>query len=643
VKSPRRQQFALSVAVAIGTACASAQPARQPARLSSESKFVESLGGQIESLRAGLGNGNDLKGALAKAQTLMDLTIAYASPDKNADLYRRAAECVRMTNLLWAGKADSATAAFFAANPETASAVAFAIGPDDDASGVLGVLGALRTRYPDRVGDRGQAAGTSELVAAMCVVYDDPPPHPTLPPFGFAERGPGGKAPLTAPKIDPVAVYDYFWTHQSRLLFGGATPSGLLIHEVDVHSTISDLEWALGHYAGNRAVGVLFDSIVYDTANLKRGTEKKAIAAGEYNLPGIKRYGGVCAEQALFATEVGKAIGVPTAYTTAQGPDLGHAWVGYLKQTGNGANGAASWDFSEGRYDDYEDIQGHVVDPQTHRTIPDAFVSLRAGLVSATPAQRRQAVALTDAAERVRTLSRGKVEFPPPYPQDWGTPAGKARPANSEAANEMLKQAVRLCAADERAWLRAADMAGKGELTQHDQNEWARAAMDMCGHKFPDFALAVITPMVRSIKDAHEQDRMWEWAFSQFNARPDLAAAARFEQGRAWEIAGDPGKAWDDYQDVINRFANEGSIVVQALAQGEKLLKKTGRPEAALGMYENAFRRISKPKKVSPGASTVSNYYRVGSRYASLLDAAGKTADAKRVRDMIGMQDAAGR
>ena len=115
----------------------------------------------------------------------------------------------------------------------------------------------------------------------------------------------------------------------------------------------------------------------------------------------------------------------------------------------------------------------------------------------------------------------------------------------------------------------------------------------------------------------------------------DLAAECRLRQGKLWAKAGDNARAFDAYKAVVERFANDGTSVVDALAALEQLLKKNGHPESVVGVYQDAFRRISRPENDSRQSFRSSNFFRVGMRYASALEAAGRKADAERVRKQL--------
>ena len=182
--------------------------------------------------------------------------------------------------------------------------------------------------------------------------------------------------------------------------------------------------------------------------------------------------------------------------------------------------------------------------------------------------------------------------------------------------------------------------ADKGVLSTAQKRQWAESVIKIAGRDRPDFAFAVLAPMFRSTENPQEQSALWDWAAAEFRNRPDLVAAARLWQGRAWEKAGDNGRAYDAYKDINARYPNDGQNIIHALARAEALLHKNGKDAAIVGLYEDAFRRVTKPSQLSPGFEFQTNYFQVGFRYAELLSKAGREADAARVRRQIGVPDA---
>jgi hypothetical protein len=302
----------------------------------------------------------------------------------------------------------------------------------------------------------------------------------------------------------------------------------------------------------------------------------------------------------------------------------------------------ATWDFSEGRFGEYKQSEGSVQDPQTNQMTSDAFVGLSEMLVGLPKNTIRTAVARTDAAVRLEYLSSTKGSLPAQWPtgEEWGkTPPPlpvPARTADTSSALAMLKEALTGCPGYERAWRELAGWSQKGALNAAQKKEWSEVALKVAGRERPDFGYAVLAPMIAATSDPAEQSKLWDWAVSEFHRRPDLVSAARLAQGKSWEKAGDNAKAWEAYKDIITKYPNDGRSIITALKRAETLLQKTGKDGAVLGTYEDAFRRINKPQQMSPGFETASNYYEVGSRYADLLEAAGKKADADRVRKQIG-------
>jgi hypothetical protein len=94
--------------------------------------------------------------------------------------------------------------------------------------------------------------------------------------------------------------------------------------------------------------------------------------------------GGICVDQAYFATETGKARGVPTLYFTGAGDDGRHAWFGFLDT-------AQKWKFDVGRYAEQRFVTGHALDPQTWRQISDHELKFLAERFRTLPTFRQSA------------------------------------------------------------------------------------------------------------------------------------------------------------------------------------------------------------------------------------------------------------
>jgi hypothetical protein len=83
-----------------------------------------------------------------------------------------------------------------------------------------------------------------------------------------------------------------------------------------------------------------------------------------YTLQAILKAGGICVDQAYFASEAGKARGIPTLLFTGSGQDARHAWFGFL-------DGEHKWQLDAGRYAEQRLVTGNAIDPQTWMPMSD--------------------------------------------------------------------------------------------------------------------------------------------------------------------------------------------------------------------------------------------------------------------------------
>ncbi len=370
---------------------------------------------------------------------------------------------------------------------------------------------------------------------------------------------------------DPVALFKFYVRYQRAMYFGiRNVPARLLIYVVDTCSSISDMTWALNEFHGDSMVGQLFFRVPYDYSALLHGAQKKVDIAG-YNLPNILKYGGVCADQAFFASEAGKAIGVPTAYDVGRSGVVGHAWVGFLQQVGN----QAGWNFNIGRYSEYRGVVGVVQNPVTRHNEPDSFMSLSGQFIGTTQHQRFNAVVLTDAALRLLALSTADQPFSAPCPPAHVYGCSAKPLVNSvETQLSLFQRAVHQCDGYAESWMIVRYMASKGKLTLAEKTLWAGALMRLCGQRYPYFAMAVVEPMIMSVKNPQRQNKFWNRAYAMFaTSHFDLAAQVRMMQARMWRKAGHYNRAGIYLMDVINQYANAGPFILNALHQAVRILR----------------------------------------------------------------------
>lgn len=581
----------------------------------------EFAGSQLETILKQVDASQEFGKAFKQCTELFEQTIAFGG-DKSDQAFREVATARRLLRLFALLQQDDKPDQkdrwdYLRKNKDLANELARAVRfgdskQADNLKQVFALLDELRAKYPTQLNN------FATLTTAICVVHDrEIVRH-------MNENVVKG--------TDPIAIFDYYSQNEKSMFYGiKNVPTELLIYVVDNTASPEDMKWAAGKFAKDANIGKRFFDINYDFAHVRSGSEKQVTKLG-YNLPNIQKYGGVCIDQAYFATQVGKAQGIPTAIAIALGGEVGHAWVGFLQ-----ANGKKGWwNFNAGRYTEYQGIAGAVEDPQTGELIADSFVSLSAEMISIKADDRLTATALADACEYLILQESKDKASPTTAPTNVADLRKTARENSTATQLSFCEQAIKLNPACIKAWELVVNRAQDGKLSLADKRKWSDLLTKVCGQKYPDFTFAILKPMVRTVDDTTEQNRIWEAAFKMFDKRPDLAAATRMEQGQMWEKAGNKKNAGMCYEDIINRFTTAGPFVIDALDKCEKSLVDLKMNDKVLTLYKQTWSKIPAPQGFASPIIRFSNWYRVGSLYADRLETAGKQVDAQNVRRKLG-------
>jgi len=239
-------------------------------------------------------------------------------------------------------------------NNEAFSAEFFAaLSPLDYVPEIFRILNSLHQKDPIKF------ARYASLALAIALVYDVPP----------SPQWPHGQVTSSAlPRKWPAPSEAFDWWVREDL--AGRTyhrlarlPTDELKFVVDAAAPFEQLVWA------QRAVNVPLAQL--DQAYAMIRYRKDRIAKGQmtwsgptYTLKTILHDGGICVDQAYFATLAGKARGVPTLLFYGAGKDGRHAWFGFL-------DGAQTWRLDAGRFAEQRLVSGLALDPQTWREISD--------------------------------------------------------------------------------------------------------------------------------------------------------------------------------------------------------------------------------------------------------------------------------
>lgn len=298
------------------------------------------------------------------------------------------------------------------------------LAPVDQVPRVFEILNELHQR------DAARFKSFASLALAIAVVYDVPPPP-------FWPHGQVADEALPRRLPEPAAAFAW-WTKQAQAgrLFHNV--ARLDAHElkfvVDAAAPFAELEWAqevsnhpLSHLAG------AYSMVRYRNERLKNQTP--LWPGRTYRLPEILATGGICSDQAYFATQVGKARGVPTLLFYGAGNDGRHAWFGYL-------DGSQKWRLDAGRYAEQRLVTGFARDPQTWREFSDHELQFMSERFRELPSFRQSRTHASFAAD---FLAQGKA----------ASAAAAARKAvnferRNQAAWETLIAAARLEGKDAR-------------------------------------------------------------------------------------------------------------------------------------------------------------------------------------------------
>ena len=615
---PRWVCVMLAMVVALAAVCesADAQRSRRSSRTSrNEPGLVEAVIAERDAILKRAVESDDIATAMTDMKALLDGVITHTQrPDERAIV--EAEYGVRVLTLIDDAKLDLDAGEALGElldHPAFLASLAYVYLPEKDkAGGVVALARRLASERPANELER-----FAELASAVCVVHDAP---------WSMQINENRVEP-----IDPVLIYRYYATNARAMALDPSRASAdLLVHVVNTTASVDDMTWALRSYNAKADPGDLFFTINYDDQHLYHGKTKKVTELGDYSLEAIRRYGGVCADQAYFATTVGKSVGIPTAYVTASGASMAHAWVGYVDfRKGR----RAGWDFDAGRYEDYENIAGEVRDPQTGGRISDSILSLSGSALRTTTADRNTSRALTWAVLRMgerRHTNEGQAPMPAAL-EAFTVPAEKRRPATVEAELAILEEAVKLDPVSRIGWGALITLAEAGDLSEDVLERWSQTLDRVCGRDAPDMMFNVYSYLFKTFDDADRRAELWWWSADRFGDRPDLASRAYMEQAEAYADADRLDMAWGAYQQVVSRYANESTAVVRAAYSLEKLCREHGKEDAIVPMYEEVFGRIQRPGRLGFG-KTQSNWYRVGSRLARVADEFGASAVAAKVR-----------
>ncbi len=466
-------------------------------------------------------------------------------------------------------------------HPRVMQRLMLAVSDADAPDRVLTVLGALRTAYD------AQLEQYPDLTAAMCVVWDTP--------ARFDDDNP-------SPEVDrAVWLFKYLTTGRDRLRFDlTRMPTELAAYVVDNAGSQEDVAWATKQYSRRGAIGSAYFDVRYDTSAYF-GAAGKAVGAHEYTLANLARYGGVCSDQAYFATTVAQSLGVPACICVGLGgaSETAHAWVGYLDTRGR----TIAWNFSEGRYAEHLYWKANVQDPQTRAMITDSDVGLLAE------------AARTNERDRLASRALCKV----------------ADLADPHAVFALYRRAIELSPGNREAWMQLAQLGAELRLSDAQLAAMTQVIANFAAKSYPDFALEILQKL-HSGRGTQQRMQVLKQAREMFK-RPDLVASIRLAEGDLLRDQQRPSAALAAFGEVLTQYHNAGPITLAALQRIETLLRENNELRRLAAIYAQAWQRLPVPTASAYARSTP--YCLVGQKYVTVLEELGESAEARRVRSRL--------
>ena len=271
-----------------------------------------------ERAAAAIVQGADRYGWPAMAKALRGASLeAYARGGlAPAEAWRNAARWAA----IWASDKGVAPRPWLLADTEFSAAYFAREQPEDDRGAALRILDELRGR--DAATFREYAA----LALAIALVYDTPPPGRDWPHWQVTEQALPRRLPAAADAFAYFTELDRSGRSLQKLSRLDAAELRFL---VDLAAPLDELRWARDKVKTPLAkLDDTYASVAYRKDRIETATY--VWPGRHYTLEDVLTEGGICVDQAYFATQAGKARGVPTLLFGGAGLDGRHAWFGYL-------------------------------------------------------------------------------------------------------------------------------------------------------------------------------------------------------------------------------------------------------------------------------------------------------------------------
>jgi len=416
----------------------------------------------------------------------------------------------------------------------------------------------------------------------------------------------------------------------------------------DTRISISERTWAAKRYGRTRNLGTAYFHVRYDRGYFKDHKPKR-ISKLPYTLQNLAKVGGVCIEQAYYACQVCKSLGVPSAIVNGRGTSgVGHAWFTYFQMNPSGTS--ASWRGGAGRYASQLYFTGTVTNPATGKGILDSELMLL-GSAALLPLRRREEAEAAAAIARLaadacvdgnvpadpiplRELAMDyekRLAKRPGAPKLDSTWIEAKRKIDRPLVESLIDLAVKRNLAYAPAWELIIDLRKGGRLPVESLDRFLNVLIGKTAKAFPELSCRMVLQLVPTLPDEGRREKAYQRALAVYGRRPDLKGKILLAMGEESRRLGENKKAVRIYQTAAVQCIQVPDIAVPAAARAEEILLEENQRSAALRMYAMLFGKTVKRTDAAVEIRKSTPHYQFGTRLAELLRQAGKAAAAERI------------
>lgn len=415
--------------------------------------------------------------------------------------------------------------------------------------------------------------------------------------------------------------------------------------------------WAATNYMSARNPPACYFDVRYDYDYYTRGTPKK-ISTLPYTLQNLKLVGGVCIDQAYFASEVCKAIGVPATIVVGKASfGGGHAWVAAVKISPEGKS--VGWDAHTGRYAYCNLFIGNCPDPIANKTIED-YEMMILGFAAQLPLDRREEAATAVELARLVAMA-GDTQAAGDIEQ-----AGKLIDAYNRRLTEKDEKALKIApdaakgdrkldagmiehllgAALDRnlvyrpAWEEIVAMRTAGTLPAEHIDQYMDIVVSRTIKDFPDYSAVLLTKMVPTVTDGAAREKIYQKLLPLYPKRPDIQGRLLLALGNDYLLQDKKDKAFATFSLAAEKCIDLCYILLPAADKLEQIimdspkLAEPAKQEMVLNMYKKLFQKAPKTG-VGTRSRADAPYYQIGKKIIDLLTSQGKPEEAAAYAKMI--------